>query len=360
MKPIKLIISAFGPYAKTMPAITFSDFESDGLFLISGETGAGKTTIFDAIAFALFGKTSGSHKDVKYLNSQYAEKGTDCFVDFYFSHQGRDYRIKRNPTYMRPKERGEGFTEKKENAILFVGEDSPVEGTKNVSAAVSELLNIDFNQFKQVAMIAQGEFWNLLNAKTDERTGILRNIFLTDGYKRMSDELKIMQKESGDRQEDLRKSILQYFDGVKAEENSQLSEELAQAFQNHRDAKTLWDLEELISLIERIIVSDQNAFGSGREGLSAQEDKLKKIRAFITASESNNALFEEVKKHERALSRLEARKEEIESDRKRLDSCDKAVNKVKPLYITYQEQAKNVKELERDIEGKRKDLVATQ
>ena len=91
MKPIKLIISAFGPYAGQTPEINFGQFENKGLFLISGDTGAGKTTIFDAICFALYGTTSGSYRVTKNLRSEYAKDSTDSFVDFYFSHQGREW-----------------------------------------------------------------------------------------------------------------------------------------------------------------------------------------------------------------------------------------------------------------------------
>ena len=97
MKPIKLIISAFGPYAGLMPPIEFDKFEDKGLFLISGDTGAGKTTIFDAISFALYGITSGNYKNTKNLRSEYANDDVESFVDFYFSHQGRSYHICRYP-----------------------------------------------------------------------------------------------------------------------------------------------------------------------------------------------------------------------------------------------------------------------
>ena len=89
MKPTKLIISAFGPYADLMPEIDFEQFESSGLFLIAGDTGAGKTTIFDAVCFALYGETSGTYRDTKNLRSEYAKLSVQSFVDFYFSHQGK-------------------------------------------------------------------------------------------------------------------------------------------------------------------------------------------------------------------------------------------------------------------------------
>ncbi|MBR1698038.1 MAG: SMC family ATPase, partial [Anaerovibrio sp.] len=164
MKPIKLIISAFGPYAATMPEINFDQFEDKGLFLISGDTGAGKTTIFDAISFALYGTTSGSYRDTQNLRSEYARDDVESYVDFYFSHQGSNYHIKRNPSYQRKKLRGEGYATVKEQAVLYKDGEPLVEGLTRVNSAVRDLLKIDDKQFKQIAMIAQGEFWALLNA----------------------------------------------------------------------------------------------------------------------------------------------------------------------------------------------------
>ena len=177
MKPDKLIMCAFGPYSGLMPVIDFTKFEDKGLFLISGDTGAGKTTIFDAICFALYGETSGTYRDTKNLRSEYAKESEETYVDFYFTHQGREYHVWRRPEYERKKQRGSGVTTVKENAVLYSGDGSPVEGKTQVDNAIKELLHIDKKQFMQIAMIAQGEFWSLLNAKTEERTKILRTIF---------------------------------------------------------------------------------------------------------------------------------------------------------------------------------------
>ncbi|MBP5159029.1 MAG: SMC family ATPase, partial [Lachnospiraceae bacterium] len=225
MKPIKLVISAFGPYAETMPEIDFTSLEADGLFLISGETGAGKTTIFDAMVFALFGRTSGAYKDTKFLRSEYAKTGVDSFVEFTFSHRGKVYRIRRSPSYLRPKARGEGFVEQKETVVLsVVGSEGtpadptdmmPTEGLTAVASKLAEILNFDYARFKQVAMIAQGEFLKLLNASTEERTAILRGIFMTDVYARLVRELKNLSDESYARSEDARKAVVQYFEGVR-------------------------------------------------------------------------------------------------------------------------------------------------
>ena len=164
MKPIKLMISAIGPYAGELPEIEFSAFEEKGLFLISGDTGAGKTTIFDAICFALYGTTSGTYRDTKNLRSEYAGDLVQSYVDFYFSHQGREFHIFRQPSYERQKQRGIGKIVEKEKAVFYEEGQAPIEGLTQVNHAVKELLHIDEKQFKQIVMIAQGEFWNLLNA----------------------------------------------------------------------------------------------------------------------------------------------------------------------------------------------------
>ena len=130
MKPIKLIMSAFGPYADEMPAIDFTNFENKGLFLISGDTGAGKTTIFDAICYALYGKTSGSYRDTKNLRSEYAKDSVKSFVDFYFSHQGRNFHVWRQPSYVRKKLRGTGTITEQERAVFYEEGLPPVEGLK--------------------------------------------------------------------------------------------------------------------------------------------------------------------------------------------------------------------------------------
>ena len=151
--------------------------------MIAGDTGAGKTTIFDAICFALYGTTSGTYRDTKNLRSEYAKDSAKSYVDFYFTHQGRAFHVWRQPSYERQKQRGSGVITEKERAVLYEEGQTPIEGLTQVNNAVKELLHIDEKQFKQIVMIAQGEFWDLLNAKTDQRTEILRTIFLTSGYK---------------------------------------------------------------------------------------------------------------------------------------------------------------------------------
>ena len=118
MKPLELTISAIGPFAE-QTEISFEKLGKQGLFLISGDTGAGKTTLFDAICFALFGEASGSNRGVDSMRSDFAKPQTKSFVSLTFSHQGRQYRVVRNPAYQRPKLRGEGMTAESADAALY-------------------------------------------------------------------------------------------------------------------------------------------------------------------------------------------------------------------------------------------------
>ena len=257
MKPIKLIISAFGPYAGQTPEINFGQFENKGLFLISGDTGAGKTTIFDAICFALYGTTSGSYRDTKNLRSEYAKDSTDSFVDFYFSHQGREYHVWRQPSYERPKQRGIGMVSVKEKAVLYREGMTPIEGLVNVNNAIIELLHINDKQFKQIAMIAQGEFWALLNAKTEQRTEILRTIFMTRGYKNIEDKLRDKLNAIFEEKRETERSIMQYFGDVTADPEDYLAETLTELQERILHADNLGNIEEILNLLEALLQTDK-------------------------------------------------------------------------------------------------------
>ena len=190
MKPVKLVISAFGPYADRTE-IDFDGFGGQGLYLITGDTGAGKTTIFDAIAFALYGEASGDVRRSDMFRSKYAKDDAPTFVEFTFSYRGKEYTVKRNPEYQRPKGRGSGYTTQKTDALLTYPDGrSPVTRAKDVTKAVTELIGLDRRQFTQIAMIAQGDFQKLLLAGTEERGEIFRQIFGTGLYRRIQEELK--------------------------------------------------------------------------------------------------------------------------------------------------------------------------
>lgn len=344
MKPIKLIISAFGPYADTMPAIDFEQFENKGLFLISGDTGAGKTTIFDAVCFALYGETSGTYRNTKNLRSEYAKESTESYVDFYFSHQGKNYHIYRKPSYERKKQRGEGVITEKEKAVFYCGDDTPIEGTKNVDAAVKELLHIDSRQFKQIAMIAQGEFWDLLNAKTEERTEILRTIFMTNGYKSIEFKLKERMDASYKQQVHTENSIVQYFHDTIAAKESELAEELTELKERAKKSNSAWNLEEFLDILSRIIEMDKQDFKQTQKELKQEEKQLEEQKEILTKAETNK---EFIRRYEKLLSEkeeLDGRKtqmQELSSVLERRKVATRVVNPIYDSWVNKKEEADN-------------------
>lgn len=181
MKPLKLIISGWGPYKDTQ-MVDFSPLQAGGLFLITGPTGAGKTTIFDGITFALYGEVSGSIREKDSLRSDFASPDAVTKVELHFIHQGMTYKISRNPRYDRAKMRGEGTTTENEAGELYREDALLATGSQQVTDAVTELLGLNYRQFKQISMIAQGEFQQLLTASSKERTLIFRDIFQTKLY----------------------------------------------------------------------------------------------------------------------------------------------------------------------------------
>lgn len=304
-------MSAFGPYADRMPEIEFGQFEEKGLFLISGDTGAGKTTIFDAICFALYGKNSGSYRDTKNLRSEYAADGTESYVDFYFSHQGKDYHVYRQPQYDRPLKRGNGMKTEPEKAVFYCGSETPVEGVKAVNNAVRELLHIDENQFKQIVMIAQGEFRELLNAKTEKRTEILRTIFMTDSYKNIEYKLKDRMNTAFKKREETEKSVIQYFRDVTVGADSAFSEELAKLQEDADRSGSAWNVEELLTMLSQIMEEDREQQKAAGTVLAAEESRLEEKSNAVAMIETNNRFVNRFKELSEKKQHLSEKKEEM-------------------------------------------------
>lgn len=190
MRPLRLTLSAFGPYAAET-TLELEKLGKGGLYLVTGDTGAGKTTLFDAITYALYDHSSGGIREGAMLRSQYADPKTPTFVELEFEVKDARYTVHRNPEYLRPKARGEGFTTEKADATLTYADGRPpVTKARDVNAAVLDILGLDYNQFCQIAMIAQGQFTKLLNASTEERSRIFRKLFRTQRYAKLQDRLQ--------------------------------------------------------------------------------------------------------------------------------------------------------------------------
>ena len=335
MKPIKLIISAFGPYAGKVPEIDFSKFDDKGLFLISGDTGAGKTTIFDAICFALYGKTSGTYRSTKNLRSDYAPDDVESYVDFYFSHQGKKYHVRRSPEYERRKQRGDGFLTVKEKACLYEEGTMPIEGLNRVDEAVKRLLNIDFTQFKQIAMIAQGEFWELLNANTDDRTKILRSIFETEVFRNMEQKLKDRRDRSQKEKERLENSIAQHVMDVAAPDEEEAAAELKHIQSEASRIGAAWKIDEILNLITALITSDEKRREMKYEELREAEAQKDKTQKELALAKRNNEIIERFARLKEEHEQLLLQKPELDKVRERLKRQRTASRMVNPRYVSW-------------------------
>lgn len=358
MKPTKLVMQAFGTYAE-QTEIDFTQFEEKGLFLICGDTGAGKTTIFDAISYALYGEASGSYRDTKNLKSEYVDKKVESFVDFYFTHQGKDYHVCRKPSFKytsrngKPDEQAEKVTFYQPDGTTLEGAKN-VDGTKEKPGAIPQLLNMDAGQFMQVAMIAQGEFWKLLNAKTNERTEILRTIFQTDAYKKLELKLKNRMDVSFAARKEKEQSISQSFREVKVEpaEISEgisgiLAEDLAEDSEEQprsvvqricdlqeklQDSKAVWNIEEMLTLLQAVIGEDTEKAKQKETVLAQAEEELQKLQGTLVSAKDNNAILERYARTKEEQEVLESQKGLFEERRIQIDRTKQATYKVKPEY----------------------------
>lgn len=291
MKPIHLTVSAFGPFAEKVE-VPFEKLGEGGLFLVSGDTGAGKTTIFDAICFALFGETSGSNRGIDTMRSDYALGKTKTYVELLFQHRGKVYRVTRNPAYRRPKKSGEGMTTEVADAALYCQDATISTGFVQVKKAVEDLLSVDAKQFKQIAMIAQGEFLKLLYADSSERGAIFRKVFHTDLYAEFQQRIKEAEKQNRIQYEDSEKRLLYYLQQLCSHEEMD-------------EKSMLYQAEIILAEEENAFTSSQEQIKNMRQEREAHSKKEQEITAQISKGEINNkriADLEEAKKELHILS----------------------------------------------------------
>ena len=325
MKPVKLIISAFGPYAGK-EELLLSKIGDRGIYLITGDTGSGKTTIFDAITYALYGEASGSVRDAAGFRSQYAEADLKTEVDLTFLHGGQEYAVKRNPEYTRKKARGEGFTKQGAYAELIYPDGRVEAGSANVTKKIEELLGVNKEQFSQIAMLAQGDFLKLLLAKTEERQEIFRRIFQTNLFRRLQEAFKNEAGALGKRREESKRSIIQYIDGIICNKE-EYREELAQ-FAGDKDLALV---DGVIPLIDRMLLEHKKEEEPLDQKIEAIEKELDTLTAFIARAE------EDEKNRQKALGVLRR-------DTEALKHLEQAVASAKEGYIKKQQEADGCKE----------------
>lgn len=345
MRPLKITMSAFGPYAGEVN-LDMQKLGKSGIYLITGDTGAGKTTVFDAISYALYGEASGNYRENTTLRSKYASADTPTFVELEFEYNNEIYKINRNPEYPRPNKRGEGFTKQSANAELVMPDGSVITKIKEVSAKVEEIIGINKNQFSQIAMIAQGDFRKLLNCETNERSKIFRKIFKTEPYHNIEIKLSSLFNELKRNREKEKSGIEQYINQLKCNENDTLSLELERA----KSGDVL--IEDVIKLAGEIINKDTLEYTKTQKNIESINEESEKINSNIKLYENQEATKKAYAEASSKLEELKTKRNECEkayksaeAQRERLDDLTRKINLINSKMPKYDE----LKSLENSI-----------
>ncbi len=337
MRPIKLTMSAFGPYAdKTV--VDFDKLGENGLYLITGDTGAGKTTIFDAIVYALYGESSSEKRKVSMLRSKYADVDTPTYVELIFEYNRTQYTIRRNPRYLKPKKIGEGYTEKTAGCEIVYPDGRVVTQKGKVDNAVKEIIGINYMQFLQIAMIAQGDFLKLLLASTEERMKIFRHIFKTEKFQELQERLSNKFKEIKTERDNVKLSVEQYIDGIICCDESMYFFDVEKAKSNQLP------VAEIMELIEKLIEIDNTQVEKLTDEIAELEKQLEvvnsnlgKIQEYNLAKKELSGVTVKLEVRNKEIAELEKKCIEEKEKFKETDSLNSEVALIKAELPQYEQ-----------------------
>ncbi len=326
MRPIQLTLQYFGSYTEKQ-TIDFDKLGTQGLYLITGDTGSGKTTIFDAILYALYGSMSGEYrsKDTHVLRCSIAQQTDKTEVTLCFKYAGKKYEICRWMEYERKKERGEGLTGVSAGATLVCPDGKTISKTKEVDAKIQEILGISRDQFSQIAMIAQGDFMKLLMTETKERLPLFRKIFKTENYKTLQDKVAQAFADGKKQYEETKVSINTIMGGVQCAEGSELMPILTQA----KDSKQFTAIARMIEIIDAVLAEDQIVGEELRHKREELEAIIKLCNEQIAIIQSHEKATEQLPKEQEKLRRLE--QEDLPTKKKTLAEAQQAGENITQL-----------------------------
>lgn len=304
MKPLKLTMSAFGPYAN-VEVVDFTKLNGRNIFLITGPTGAGKTTIFDGISYSIYGSTNGGDRDGESLRSHFSKEDVLTYVELEFELRNKKYIIKRVPKQIRKRAKGEGTTEQKPEAelICFLSDGKKVfTGVNNVNTKIEEIMGLNCEQFRQIMMIPQGEFRQLLVCESKEREKILQKIFGTAGYKRveyiLSDMAKVIYVNIKKCEESLNENVIR----INCDESQKLQNEINNENKNY---------DNIVDSLKELIRLDEEKQKESSDSIEKFNEILKEKQEEIIKTEDNNKKLLEKENLEKEKVNLEKRKDYI-------------------------------------------------
>ncbi|MER2055220.1 MAG: SMC family ATPase [Clostridia bacterium] len=337
MKPVDLKMKAFGSYVEE--EIHFADF-SHGLFLITGETGAGKTMIFDAISFALFGTTSGNDRadHLRDLHCDRSELSEDTCVTLVFEQNGKQYTVERSIHFWKKRDTGE--LKSSMDAVLTEPDGTTIRGAKDTSERIKDLLHINAEQFRKIVMLAQGEFREFLKADSEEKNEILGRLFDNSAFKRYQEMLSgakdLLEKERDENRRQL-EALLK--DGFAEEEMTDGQEMLFHP-----------EHPELLKNLEGLVSADKEQLAALEEKRRTIQDELGALNKKHGAAERENADLDELKKNEMHLRELQDRETEIRRLQENVATTGRVLHSVKPAVDGWKSAKTNLESAGKDIE----------
>ena len=353
MRPLKLTIAGFGPYA-LIQELDFSRLGTSGLYLITGDTGAGKTTIFDAITYALFGEASGDSREPSMLRSKYASADAPTYVELTFHHKDSTYTVKRIPGYTRAKSRGTGLTAQVATAELLCPDGHSVTKLKDVNQAIRDIIGLNREQFSQIAMISQGDFRKLLQAGTEERQKIFRDIFRTGFYVLLQSKLKDKAAEVGRETSDAARSIRQYVQGIACSEDSVHSPDVAKA----KDGQM--PMAEFREVLNSIVEEDAKAAKKLESELSTVGKELDAVKMQLTKAQGRQDTEKKLNTQQEKESGLSARLEKAKAAWNAAKDTEPRQDTLKGQLAVWKQQLPeydNLEQLKTQLEAAKKGLA---
>lgn len=351
MKPVKITMSAFGPYA----GITEIDFRllgENGLFLIAGDTGAGKTTIFDAISFALYGEAAGGkeRRKSKSFRSDYATPKAKTYVEFTFAHRDHTWKILRNPEYLRARKSGDGTTRENAYAEMHcLDTQESCYGLQDVNAKVHDLLGLTQDQFTQTVMIAQGDFLKILNAASDERKKLFQKLFNTGFYEAMRFRLQDMNNECTKERESLDARISFAAGKVSPEADFPRRRQLLHYCTEPKYAGLL------LPVLERLVNREKELHAEAAAQKTALDQQRREVTVQLEQGRALNQLFTDYQRCSAALAALMEQQSAIDDQQRQLDRARKA-QQLQPAQALLKSAENQLNALRRDLLSAQKDI----
>lgn len=333
MRPILLEMSAFGPFADLVE-IDFSAFGKSGIYLISGDTGAGKTTIFDAISFALYGKPSGDNRESVMLRCKYSPPTVPTFVRLKFECGGAVYTVTRNPSYLRAAKRGEGLVTEAPDSELILPDGSVIAKNADVDARLLEIVKLDRNQFSQIAMIAQGDFLKLLLAGTKERKEIFRSIFDTELFYRLQEKLASLDSEAQRACRECAVALRSVAEGVDCGDD-----EAAKARFDEIMSNDAISADDAAALLKNLISADDGATSAAEKSIRDNSEKIKRLSEEKTKLEKLANINAKIAEYEKIIADNAEKFKMLSAER---DNCPKLRAEIEKTAVDIERTSKEL------------------